>query len=81
MAKIMTRAEMIRFIVSNPNVHITHTLFDPSEYIYLGNDGNIYDENGYLFENWDSPFDKWSGWNGIRMRDGAEWQTGWRVKE
>ena len=77
----MTRTEMIEFVKENPYVHITHLLFDDSEYIYSADDGNVYEENGYLFENWDSVTDMWSGVNGIRMRTGGGWANGWRIKE
>ena len=46
----MNYNEMIEFILSHPFVAISHTLFDDCEYIYLGKDGRVYDENGYLFE-------------------------------
>lgn len=77
----MTRTEMIAFIKANPYVKITHTLFDSSEHIYSKEDGNVYDENGYLFENWDSVVDMWSGCNGIRMRQGGRWEDGWSIKQ
>ena len=77
----MTRNEMIEFIKENPYVHITHRLFDDSEYIYSADDGNVYDEHGYLFENWDSVTDMWSGVNGIRMRIGGIWENDWHIKE
>ena len=43
----MTREAIIIFMQENPNVKITHTLFDSNEYIYLKEDGNVYDENGF----------------------------------
>ena len=46
----MTRTEMLDFIRNNPNTKITHGLFEPYEFLYMGNDGNVYDENDYLFE-------------------------------
>ena len=76
----MTRNEMIIFIKENPHVHITHTLFDESEYIYTGDDGNVYDEDGFLFEDWMDGFGSWIGNNGIRMRIGGQWEDGWRIK-
>jgi hypothetical protein len=36
----------------------------------------VYDENGYVFETWIGTFH-----NGIRMRTGGLWETGWSVKE
>ena len=77
----MTRTEMIEFIKQNPYVHITHDLFSADEYIYSDIDGLVWDENGYLFENWDSVTDMWSGNNGIRMRTGGKWEDGWNIKE
>ena len=50
----MTRQEMIVFIIKNPNVHISHPLFADYEFIYSGSDGLVYDENGYVFEDWSS---------------------------
>lgn len=76
----MTRAEMIAFIRENPHIHVTHPLFDESEYIYTGNDGFVYDENGFLFEDWCDGFGGWIGRNGIRMRIGGQWEDGWRIK-
>ena len=72
---------MINFILENPNVPITHTLYDSDEYIFSKENGLVYDENGYLFENWDSMVDKWTGWNGIRLRSGGNWEDGWSVKK
>lgn len=72
----MTREAMIAFMEVNPNVKITHTLFDSEEYIYQKEDGNVYDENGNLFDNWDSD----DRHNGVRMRIGGSWEDGWSVK-
>lgn len=72
----MTRDEMIVFMEENPNVKITHTLFDSDEYIYQKEDGKVYDENGYLFDDWYSDRN-----NGVRMRTGGNWEDGWSVKE
>lgn len=77
----MTRNKMIEFIKANPYVHITHLLFSDDEYIYSDTDGIVHDECGYIFENWDSVTDMWSGNNGIRMRTGDEWEDGWYIKE
>lgn len=76
----MTRNEMIAYMKANPYNKISHNLFSDDEYIYAGWDGYVYDENGYLFEDWDSMVDKWSGHNGIRLRDGEMWEDGWYVK-
>lgn len=77
-AKDMTRDEMIAFIKSNPGVKITHRFFSSNEYIYSKNNRDVYDELGYLFEDWYSP----NSHNGIRIRNGHEniqWETGWSV--
>ena len=78
--KNMTRDEMISFNKENPNIHISHYLFDEDEYIYSDNDGLVYDENGYLFEDW-SDTDQWSGISGIRLRQDNMWETGWYIKD
>lgn len=70
----MTRNEMIEFLKENPHIHITHPLFADDEYIYLDTDGIVRDENGYVFENGDNV-------DGIRMRTGGMWETGWSIKE
>lgn len=77
--KTMSRDEMIQFIKANPIVKITHTLFDEFEYIYSAQDGNVYDENGYLFEDWYSF--GCSRRDGIRERVGGRWETGWSIKK
>ena len=77
----MTRSDMINFIKTHHNIHITHDLFDADEYIYSDIDGLIWDEHGYLFEDWSSVADRWSGANGIRMRTGGKWENGWHIKE
>lgn len=75
-AYMMARDEMIAFIKANAYVRISHRLFEPSEYLYSAKDGCIYDENGYLFEDWEPGG---LAHNGIRMRSGGAWETGWRV--
>lgn len=70
----MTRDEMIVYMHNNPNVKITHRLFDSDEYIYQKEDGRVYDENGYLFEDWKSDYR-----DGIRMRNDGAWLTGWSI--
>ena len=72
----MTREDMIIFIKENPNVKITHFLFSSYEYIYLKEDGKVYDESGYLFEDWRSNIIS----NGLRSRKGGNWDDGWEVK-
>ena len=73
----MTRTEMIAYIKANPYHKISHPLFADDEYIYVGRYGYVYDENGYLFEDWVDP----DHWDGIRERDGGKWDDGWYVKE
>lgn len=72
---MMTRTEMIGFARENPLVKITHHLFLRDEYIY-GDGCNIYEEHGYLFEDFSS-----DRHNGIRMRSGGAWETGWSLYE
>lgn len=74
----MKRAEMILFLRDHPNVKITHTSFDSDEYIYSLENGCIYDENGYLFEDWTNA--RWSR-DGIRSRTGGLWEDGWKIKD
>lgn len=68
---------MIVFIKENPNVKITHEYFSPDEYIYSKENGEVYTEEGYLFEDWYS--NEFTGHNGIRMRKGDDWETGWSL--
>ena len=72
----MTRTEMIGFVREHPLTKVTHTLFSKDEYIYSKGDGCIYEEHGYLFEDWISERS-----NGIRMRSGDLWETGWSLYE
>ena len=76
----MTRNDMITFIKNNPYIHITHNLFAEDEYIYSDPNGIVHDESGYIFENWDSVTNMWSGYNGIRLRIGGMWENGWYIK-
>lgn len=73
----MDRSTMIVFIQENPNVKIRHPLFSNDEYIYQKEDGKVYDENEYLFEDWYS--EEKGQHNGIRMRTGVNWDDGWEV--
>lgn len=72
----MTRTEMIGFARENPYVKITHYLFSKDEYIYSKGDGCIYEEHGYLFEDFTSNCN-----SGIRMRSGDLWEKGWYLYE
>ena len=58
--------------LTESNKKITHILFSSDEYIYNKN-GKIYDEAGYVFEDWIT-----DGYhNGIRIRTEQCWDTGW----
>ena len=70
----MERTEMLKLMNENHYVKIRHMYFGDEEYIFMKDDGNVYDENGYLFENW---FDDHH--NGIRMRNGDAWESGWSI--
>mgnify|MGYP003295212763 FL=1 len=70
----MSNQEAIKVMLDNPYKKITHTLFAPDEYIYSKGDGVIYDENGYVFEDWHSHC------NGMRIRTEGYWQEGWSIK-
>lgn len=75
----MNRNEMIVFIKESPFARVTHPLFSADEYIYCGFDGRVYDENGYLFEDW---YSEGPGrWAGIRERVGGYWEEDWKVKK
>lgn len=73
----MSRTEMIIFLKFNPNVKVTHWLFDSDEYIVY-DEITIRDENNYLFEDWISEGP--GAHNGIRQRYSDNWLTGWYVK-
>lgn len=70
----MTKYELINILHSQPGIKITHHLFEPDEYIFSKEDGNVYDENGFLFEDWTGPYH-----DGIRLRTGVTWDTGWTI--
>lgn len=69
----MSREEIIQFMNDNHNVKISHSLFSSDEFLVMRDDGNVYDENGYLFEDWEGDH------NGLRMRTGGSWKTDWFV--
>lgn len=71
----MTQQEAIKVMLDNPYKKITHTLFAPDEYIYSKGGSVIYDENGYVFEDWESHC------AGMRIRKEGYWETGWSIKE
>ncbi|MCM1215963.1 MAG: hypothetical protein NC548_15760 [Lachnospiraceae bacterium] len=71
MGNELTRTEMIELLKSNPYLAFRHELFGDDEYIYF--DGVcVRDENNYVFDDWYS-----NDRNGIRMRVGGNWETGW----
>ena len=74
----MTRDEMIEFIKANPGLKIAHRYFSTEEYIVMRDDGNVYTEEGYLFEDWYSIGP--GAHSGIRDRVDSYFQTGWFVK-
>lgn len=71
----MTREEVIKFLMENEEVPVTHELFDKDEYIYQKN-GVILDEKGYLFETFDDTDYRHTG---LRLRTTDEWNTGWNL--
>lgn len=76
MVETLTRTEMIELIKTHQYLAFRHELFDSDEYIY--SDGVcVRDENNYVFEDWDS--EGTGQHNGIRMRTGGNWETGWSV--
>ncbi len=76
MPEYISRIDMMAALTSRPGTKISHHLFSPEEYIYLANDGRVYDENDYLFDDWDS-----HAYCGLRMRSGGAWETGWYIKQ
>ena len=70
----MTRTEMIGYIRENPLVKVTHILFMKDEYLYSKGDGKVYEEHGYLFEDFVTEMH-----NGLRMRSGGAWENGWTL--
>ena len=72
----MTRTEILAYLRGNFYKRVAHRLFEPYEYLYSAEDGNIYDENGYLFEDWDEDSFAHSG---LRMRTGGPWEDGWEI--
>lgn len=72
MPNYISRAEMIAALTSKPHVKVSHRLFTQNEYLYMGVDGKVYDENDYLFEDWEHPANC-----GLRMRQGGNWEHGW----
>lgn len=70
-SELLTRDEMIKILMNNKFLAVSHELFDKDEYLF--NDGRVIrDENNYVFEDWTDPHH-----NGLRMRKGGNWETGW----
>lgn len=69
----MTRSEMIAYIRGNPWIKISHPTFTSDEYIYSKDDGCVYDESGYLFEDWNYAHD------GLRIRNDGLFKTDWFI--
>ena len=75
----MTYDEMVEFIKENPHIKISHELFSEDEYIYTKpNDSRVYDENGYLFEDWMSAGPERH--DGLRIRSTGIFESRWSVK-
>lgn len=73
---MFSREQAIYRLKNHPNEKITHRLFGPDEYIY-SKDGKVYDEDGYLFEDWIS--EGLGQHNGMRMRAGDSFEDGWSL--
>lgn len=74
----MTREEMIEVLTKTPNQKVAHWLFSKDEYLYKKeNDNRIWDENDYLFEDWEST--GLGRHDGVRSRIGGNWETGWKI--
>lgn len=63
-------------IKSCNGIKFYHKLFDKDEFLYVGDDLNIYDENNYLFEDWIS-----DDHNGMRMRENTFPFEDWYIIE
>ena len=73
-----SREWALNILKNSPGVKIKHKLFNSSklEFIYSKEDGNVYDSNGKLFEDWGLgkyPY----AYTGMRMRIGC--QDGWSL--
>lgn len=75
-AENLTREEAIAILRTNPNVKVSHELFSEDEFLTGNGCGNIFDENGYPFEDWIS-----SHINGMRMRTDYLFENGWYIKK
>ena len=72
--KYMTRRQAKNYMLRNPHCLVGHVNFASYEYLYAKEDGCIYDEVGNCFEDFKTP-----AHNGLRMRNGYPWLTGWFV--
>ena len=70
-----TKDEIIDYMRKNFHTKVSHWLFASDEYIYMKPDGNIYTEEGYLFEDFHTARNN----NGMRIRTGRHWETGWKI--
>lgn len=75
----MNREIMLCYLENHPMDKISHPNFSDEEYIYQTTNGNVYTEEGYLFEDWYS--EGIGQHNGLRMREKGSWNDGWYVKE
>ena len=71
----MNKVEIIDIVRENPGVKIRHISFGSDEYLYSKEDGNLYDENNYLFEDYHS----YKRNDGMRIRQGDYWINGWSI--
>lgn len=73
----MSRLELVIFLNFNPDIKISHWLFESGEYIWYDEcKGVIKDKDNNIFEDWSSE----NECNGIRIRDTDSWLSGWYVK-
>lgn len=72
----MTKDQIIEYMRNHHYVKVDHWLFDPEEYLYMKPDGKVYTEEGYLFEDFHTPYNH----NGLRIRTGRYWEEGWNVR-
>lgn len=70
----MTQRQAKQYMLRNPHCHVGHVNFQLFEYLYAKEDGCIYDEVGNLFEDF-----KTNEHNGLRVRCGYPWLTGWYI--
>jgi hypothetical protein len=72
----MTKEQAINYMLHQPYHKITHRLFAHDEYIYSKGDGIIYDENGYVFEDFEVARVPRCG---MRIRNEDYWWEGWSI--